>query len=166
MKCHLQFTSTAVTWQIRITPGLQWLTQGGCYFEGGFGKGGKCTKASKHDIPIPRAWGLCLPWVLLPGEVAQPPLPAQGTWGVSAETWQSNTPFLRGLAPEISLDFIFPLLSSYIYIPHVSHGLLAESCCLPPPPPPAKAWRCGSDPLFHPPTVTCLLSPSLPLPNF
>lgn len=46
-------------------------TEGGCYFGGSFVKWGKCTKASKHDRPIRRVWGLCLPWVLLPSEVAQ-----------------------------------------------------------------------------------------------
>lgn len=80
---------------------------GGCYFGGGLGKGGTCTKASKHHCPFPRAWGLCLPWVLWPGEVAKPPLSAQDPRRGSTETWQRNTPFLWDLAPEISLDFIF-----------------------------------------------------------
>lgn len=105
---------------------------GGCVLFWGrhFWKGRKCTKALKHNCCAPRAWGLCLPWLLLPGEVAQCPLPAQGTqWG-SAETWQSNTPFLWGLAPETLLGFIFPLILLHIYLPCFACGQLEESPCL------------------------------------
>lgn len=106
MKCHLQFASIAVTWRIRSTPGLHRLTQGGVLLWRGFWEGGRCTKASKHDRSFPRAPGLCLPRVLRPGELAQPPL--------SEFLCQRNTLFLWGLAPEASLDFIFPLIT-YLY---------------------------------------------------
>lgn len=114
-------------------------------------------KSIKHDRPIRRVWGLCLPWVLLPSEVAQ------GTRQGSAETWRSSTPFLWGLAPEISLDFIFPLLSSRIYTPDVARGQPEESCCFSLP---CKARRHALKPLFHPSPVTCSLSPPPPFPNF
>lgn len=114
-------------------------------------------KSIKHDRPIRRVWGLCLPWVLLPSEVPQ------GTRQGSAETWRSSTPFLWGLAPEISLDFIFPLLSSHIYTPVVARGQPEESCCFSLP---CKARRHALKPLFHPSPVTCSLSPPPPFPNF
>lgn len=71
----------AVTWQIHSTPGLHGLTwgKGG----GANSEGGLVQNAQKHQKSIAPsiAWGLCLPWVLLLGGMAQPLLLAHGAIG-------------------------------------------------------------------------------------
>lgn len=155
MKCHLQFTSTVSRGGSTAPPGCTGShgVEGGgavCYFGEGFGEGEKHTKALTPHCP-PRE--LCLPWELQAGEVAQPPLLAEGTRGegvrdgVSRDLAEQHDFALRS-SPRNTPRFYFPPpLITYL---HLSHCPWAASRVSPTSPHPSKAQRSILDSHVHP----------------